>query len=107
MTAARTRTPLRRDAIVEEARVLIARDGLDALTLRRLADSFSVSAPALYAHFRDKEDLLRAVAEREFEELMVRYRGWIMGPWITVAALANGATLVTYDGAPDWPDPGR
>ncbi len=29
--------------------------------------------------------------------------GWIMGPWITVAALANGATLVTYDGAPDWP----
>ncbi|MEZ5209231.1 MAG: hypothetical protein R2690_20180 [Acidimicrobiales bacterium] len=45
MTAARTRTPLRRDAIVEEARVLIARDGLDALTLRRLADSFSVSAP--------------------------------------------------------------
>lgn len=33
--------------------------------------------------------------------------GWIMGPWITVAALANGATLVAYDGAPDWPDPGR
>ncbi len=33
--------------------------------------------------------------------------GWIMGPWITVAALANGATLVTYDGAPDWPDPAR
>ena len=33
--------------------------------------------------------------------------GWIMGPWITVAALANGATLVTYDGAPDWPDAGR
>ena len=33
--------------------------------------------------------------------------GWIMGPWVTVAALANGATLVTYDGAPDWPDPAR
>ncbi|MEZ5373294.1 MAG: AMP-binding protein [Microthrixaceae bacterium] len=33
--------------------------------------------------------------------------GWIMGPWITVAALANGATLVTYDGAPDWPEPDR
>jgi acetyl-CoA synthetase len=33
--------------------------------------------------------------------------GWIMGPWVTVAALANGATLVTYDGAPDWPDPSR
>lgn len=33
--------------------------------------------------------------------------GWIMGPWITIATLANGATLVTYDGAPDWPDPDR
>lgn len=33
--------------------------------------------------------------------------GWIMGPWITVATLANGATLMTYDGAPDWPDAGR
>lgn len=33
--------------------------------------------------------------------------GWIMGPWMTVAALANGATAVTYDGAPDHPGPDR
>lgn len=68
------RTPLRREAILDEARALISSDGLDALTLRRLGDRFSVSAPALYAHFRDKEDLLRAVAERQFDELMARYR---------------------------------
>jgi AcrR family transcriptional regulator len=68
-----TRTPLRREAIVEEARRLISRDGLDALTLRRLAERFSVSAPALYSHFRDKEELLRAVAERQFDDLMARY----------------------------------
>lgn len=68
------RTPLRREAIIDEARSLISRDGLDALTLRHLADQFSVSAPALYAHFRDKDDLLRAVAERQFDELMARYR---------------------------------
>lgn len=58
---------------MEEARALISRDGLDALTLRRLAEQFSVSAPALYAHFHDKEDLLRAVAERQFDDLMARY----------------------------------
>ncbi len=58
---------------MEEARSLISSDGLDALTLRRLADRFSVSAPALYFHFRDKEELLRAVAERQFDELMARY----------------------------------
>lgn len=59
---------------MDEARDLISRDGLDALTLRRLANRFSVSAPALYTHFRDKDDLLRAVAERQFDDLMARYR---------------------------------
>lgn len=29
--------------------------------------------------------------------------GWIMGPWMVVAGLANGATVVTYDGAPNFP----
>ena len=29
--------------------------------------------------------------------------GWIMGPWEIVGALANGATVCLYDGAPDFP----
>lgn len=33
--------------------------------------------------------------------------GWIMGPWLLTAGLANGATLVLYDGAPDHPGPDR
>ena len=33
--------------------------------------------------------------------------GWIMGPWVTIGAHAGGATLVCFDGAPDWPDPAR
>ena len=33
--------------------------------------------------------------------------GWIMGPWEVTAALANGATLALYDGAPDYPAPDR
>jgi acetyl-CoA synthetase len=33
--------------------------------------------------------------------------GWIMGPWECVGAHANGATLVLFEGAPDYPDPGR
>ena len=33
--------------------------------------------------------------------------GWIMGPWEIVGTLANGGTLVLYDGAPDHPGPGR
>ena len=33
--------------------------------------------------------------------------GWVMGPWSVVAGLANGASVGCYDGAPDFPDPGR
>ncbi len=33
--------------------------------------------------------------------------GWIMGPWLLTAGLANGATLVLFDGAPDHPGPDR
>ena len=33
--------------------------------------------------------------------------GWIMGPWMVVAGLANGAAIVTYDGAPNYPDHDR
>ena len=33
--------------------------------------------------------------------------GWVMGQWTVIAGLGNGATVVTYDGAPDQPDPGR
>ncbi|MFN7922488.1 MAG: AMP-binding protein [Bryobacteraceae bacterium] len=33
--------------------------------------------------------------------------GWMMGPWLIYGALVLGATLVLYDGAPDFPAPDR
>ncbi len=33
--------------------------------------------------------------------------GWMMGPWLIYGALINGATMVLYDGAPDFPEPDR
>ncbi|HUF34157.1 MAG TPA: AMP-binding protein [Acidimicrobiales bacterium] len=33
--------------------------------------------------------------------------GWIMGPWEVTGALANGATLALFEGAPDFPGPDR
>ena len=33
--------------------------------------------------------------------------GWIMGPWVVTAALANRATLKLFEGAPDYPGPDR
>ena len=67
------RPPLQRDAIVAAARSLITTDGLEALSLRKLAAELGVTAPALYAHVRDKQDLLRALAEGEFDALVARF----------------------------------
>jgi AcrR family transcriptional regulator len=67
------RPPLQRDAIIAEARALIVADGLEQLSLRRLAARLGVTAPALYAHVRDKQDLLRALAEGEFDALVARF----------------------------------
>jgi TetR/AcrR family tetracycline transcriptional repressor len=39
-------------------------EGLDALTIRRLAQLYDVTPMALYRHFSDKDDLLAAVADR-------------------------------------------
>ncbi len=33
--------------------------------------------------------------------------GWMMGPWLIYGALINGATMVCYDGSPDYPNPDR
>lgn len=33
--------------------------------------------------------------------------GWIMGPWEVVGGLALGGAVFLYEGAPDFPDPGR
>jgi AcrR family transcriptional regulator len=73
MAAAPDRPPLQREAIVEAARDLIVAGGLEALSLRRLAAQLGVTAPALYAHVRDKQDLLRALAEGEFDKLVARF----------------------------------
>src|SRR5262245_26988580 len=33
--------------------------------------------------------------------------GWMMGPWLIYGALILGATIVLYDGSPDYPTPDR
>lgn len=66
------RSPLTRQAIVEAARARVISDGADGVSLRPLAKMLGVTAPALYAHFASKRDLLAAVAADELESLSRR-----------------------------------
>lgn len=54
---------LERDTIVRTALRLLDEVGLEKLTLRRLATELGVQAPALYWHFRNKQELLDEMAE--------------------------------------------
>ncbi len=60
--------------IVEEAIALIRARGVDALSMRALATRIGVTAPALYAHFTNRDALLRACAQIGYDELDNRFR---------------------------------
>jgi TetR/AcrR family transcriptional regulator, tetracycline repressor protein len=58
-----------REAVVEAAMAIADREGLDAVSFRRLADQFEVTPMALYWHFDDKEALLGALADRLWADI--------------------------------------
>ena len=68
------RQPLTREAISRAARDILVAEGLHAVSLRRVASSLGVTAPALYAHVVDKRDLLQGIVEREIDSVLERFR---------------------------------
>lgn len=71
--ARRVTEPLSRGRIVDVTRDMIEASGLEAISLRQVARELGVTAPALYGYVDDKQDLLRSVAEVEFEHLIQRF----------------------------------
>jgi TetR/AcrR family tetracycline transcriptional repressor len=61
---------LHRARVVDVAIELLDADGLDALTMRKLAAALGVQAGALYWHFPSKQALLDAMADRFLEGLV-------------------------------------
>jgi TetR/AcrR family tetracycline transcriptional repressor len=63
------KSDLSRAAIVDRALLLADEIGLEAITVRRLAQEFDVTAMALYWHVKNKDELLAAMGDWFFEEL--------------------------------------
>jgi TetR/AcrR family transcriptional regulator, tetracycline repressor protein len=63
------RTRLSKQAVVDRGLALADADGLDKLTVRRLAQDLGVTPMALYWHFRSKEDLLTGLADQLWGEI--------------------------------------
>ncbi len=68
-SSAADRARLSKDAVVDRALALADAQGLDGLTIRRLAQELGVTPMALYWHFRSKDELLGALGERVWSEI--------------------------------------
>jgi AcrR family transcriptional regulator len=63
------RVPLSRGAILEAALRVLDREGLEAMSMRRVADELGTGPGSLYWHVRNKDELLQLLFERVTEEL--------------------------------------
>ena len=58
------------DSIRDAAMRVIARKGIDDMTVQDVADEAGIAKGTLYVYFRDREDLLAKTADRAFENLI-------------------------------------
>jgi AcrR family transcriptional regulator len=70
-SARRRREPISRDAIVDAAIALLDRDGLDALSMRALAEQLGTGAASLYWHVGSKDGLLDLVLDKLIGEVAI------------------------------------
>ena len=67
--AARSRTPLSRDRVLQTALALADAGGLESLSMRKLGEAVGVEAMSLYNHVPSKGDLLDGLIDLVFGEI--------------------------------------
>jgi len=70
-TKAPARPALSREVVADRAVALADAEGLEAVTVRRLATELGVTPMALYWHFRTKEELLAGLGDRVLDAVEV------------------------------------
>jgi len=76
--ATRRRPALNKDRVVAAAVELADGEGIDALSMRKLAQALSVEAMSLYHHVANKDEVLDAMVDVVFTEVALPAVG---GPW--------------------------
>jgi TetR/AcrR family transcriptional regulator, tetracycline repressor protein len=85
---------LSRASLVSAALGLVQDEGLEALTMRGLADRLNVKAASLYWHVRDRRELLELLAESILEKVPVTGgAGWRPSVLNAAAALRTALAL--------------
>ena len=68
-TTAQARPPLTRERVLAAALAIVDRDGLDGLSMRKVARALGAGAMSLYHHVADKETLLDELVDLVFAEI--------------------------------------
>lgn len=58
-----------RERILAAARELFVAHGYEAVSLRKIAESIGYTAPALYTHFKDKQEIVQELCRQDFGRL--------------------------------------
>jgi AcrR family transcriptional regulator len=94
------RTPLSRTRVLQCALDLVDREGVDALSMRRLGNELGVEAMSLYHHVSNKEAILDGLVEAVHDELGLEELG--TGPWdetLRTMARALRSTVLRHPNA--------
>ena len=67
--ATEPRVPLSKERVLHAAVTLAARDGIESLTMRKLADELGAGAMSLYHYVPNKEELLDGMVDIVFSEI--------------------------------------
>lgn len=89
------------DSVVEASLRIIDTEGLEAFSLPRLARELNVQAPSLYHHFKDKAEILKAVARAIVVETRLpdpkSVPNWI--EWLVALSLAFRQSILRHRNA--------
>jgi AcrR family transcriptional regulator len=82
--------------VIDAAIAIADRDGLDGVTLARVADSLGVRPPSLYHHVTGRDGLRRAIALHGLHELTASLQGAALGRAGTDALSATAHAYRDY-----------
>ena len=78
-----------REHIIDVSRVIIEDEGVERLTIRRIAETINRTQPAVYQHFASKDEILAAVVVEGFVALVERLKRAEKGEKRSLTALAS------------------
>jgi AcrR family transcriptional regulator len=98
--ATAARTPLTKERVLAAAVDLADRDGIDALSMRKLGQELGVEGMALYRHVRSKDDILDGIVDVVVAEIddPGRADAWITG--LRQLSLAARDVMLRHPWAP-------